>query len=813
MSALFKPPVATEQNVHWREMFGLANDNPAFWDRVRAQQVNFLTRYFPMNLVIMLANGAMVLLLLGPLGDPRFVTGWTISVGLLALWWLRGLWKMQQSGLPTDVPRRELAKISIELLLMGVLWGSLALHFMPFVEGAHKAMLIALMFCALGVCAFTTAIMPLGALALGLPIFGMTFIALVGRNDNVQFGLEIILASFAAVITRGVLLTSFAFIARLKTANDLAEREEVIRLLLNEYETNGSDWLFELDRNGALTFVSTRLAQAAGQDEAALLGRTLPDLLAEQGAAKALAAHLAAGQSFRDVQVPVRIGDETHWWSLSATPKRDRNGGYRGVGRDVTQQYRSAERINQLATFDPLTGLVNRRLVHARLGDSLARAAHVALLFVDLDRFKAVNDSLGHGAGDALLVEVATRLRVAAGPKATVGRLGGDEFAVVLTGIDALPAVRIAETIIASLSQPYQLGDVTPAIIGASVGLAVGPHDGATVEDLLRAADLALYEAKAHGRGQVRSYDRAMHQAAEERRSLELDLRQALDRGELWLAFQPIVDAHDEHLTGFEALLRWTHPQRGNIPPGVFVPLAEETGLIDRIGQWVLHEACVTAAGWATPLTLSVNLSPRQFDNPQLPTIVRNALDVSGLTPSRLELEVTEGLFLADRAPTLAMLAELQALGVGFALDDFGTGYSSLGYLQTLAFNRIKIDRSFVAGCAHDRGESVAIVQAIVALANRLGMDTTAEGTETRDEYEAMRALGCGHMQGYLFGRPMSATDAAALAGGTLPLSRSRPAWAALPPPTPPAGDGQSPSAAVPSSFPFPPRQRQLQPG
>jgi diguanylate cyclase (GGDEF)-like protein len=415
---------------------------------------------------------------------------------------------------------------------------------------------------------------------------------------------------------------------------------------------------------------------------------------------------------------------------------------------------------------------VNRRIINKALADGLSGESGVALLFVDLDRFKAVNDSLGHGAGDRLLADVALRLRDAvndeAGARGLVGRLGGDEFAVVLRDADLDRAVALGDAIIARLSRPYAIGG-TQAMIGASVGLALGPADGDSVEALMRAADLALYDVKSKGRGSVRHYDRAMHRATEERRSLELDLRSAQTQGQLRMVFQPVVDAIDERVVGFEALMRWRHPQLGEVPPATFIPIAEEAGLIGGIGAWALSEACRVAAGWPQHIKLAVNLSPLQFDDPGLVDLVRQTLARWRIAPERLELELTESLFLDERPQTCEMLNQLRDLGVSFALDDFGTGYSSLGYLQKIAFNRIKIDRSFVRKSSADGGESTAIIQAIVALADRLGMQTTAEGTETRAEFEAMRRLGCAQVQGYYFGRPMSPEDAARL------LDRARP--------------------------------------
>jgi len=561
----------------------------------------------------------------------------------------------------------------------------------------------------------------------------------------------------------------------MRTQADLNDRTEVVRLLLNEFEANGSDWLIEVDAEGRLTHVSPRLADVARRPRGELLGMPLLALLGQErhgagrSSIKALTSTFLSQRPFRDITVPVAVAGETRWWALSGTPKSDGFGGfagYRGVGRDVTEVRRSHERIAQLARFDPLTGLANRALFRETLEDALARAARTrkncGLLFIDLDRFKGVNDTLGHGAGDRLLVQVAERLREAVRGGATIARLGGDEFAVLLPDASARRVESVARAVVAAMAVPFGIDD-KPVSIGASVGYALGPVDGATLDRLLKSADLALYEVKSNGRGAACRYVPAIRERAEERRALEADLGLALERNELSLAFQPVVEAADEHIVGFEALLRWTHPVLGKIGPDKFIPVAEETGLIVPIGHWVIETACKWAARWPEHVRIAVNLSPAQIDDPLLLDVVQRALDDNGLAPERLELEITESLFLNENASTIERLAALKAIGVGFALDDFGTGYSSLGYLQKAAFSRIKIDRSFVSRATQVDSEANAIIQAIVRLAHSLDMVTTAEGTETREEFEMCRDLGCEQVQGYLFGKPMPPEDATAL--------------------------------------------------
>ncbi|MFN3370063.1 MAG: putative bifunctional diguanylate cyclase/phosphodiesterase [Sphingomonadaceae bacterium] len=820
MSFQFQPPElgpSAEGAIRdgWRALLTLGPDHDPFWQQVRARQLGFLDRYLPMNIPIALVNGAIVIAMLADIIDPAILFVWgATQLGSI----LFGLWQRLSGRRDPNAPsasRAELRTALVQLFLVGAGW---ALIFAQALERASpdQAMLVVAMTMAgLGCLAFSTAIWPLGSLAMSGTVAVGTIFGLFARDWNDAWPATIVLVSFMLFIARGNVLTARAFLSRLRMQERLQTQEEVVRLLLTEFEANGSEWLYEFDVNGCLTFASSRFAAACGQPIEAVIGHHWTRFFPDQESALPFHEIVRRGQPYRDVVMPTQVNGEIRWWQLSGTPKFDREGrliGYRGVGSDVTERQRASERIAELATFDALTGLVNRRIIHQALADGLSEAGGVGLLFVDLDRFKAVNDSLGHSAGDRLLAEVALRLRDAvaesAGPRALVGRLGGDEFAVVLRGNDRADAIATGNRLIAALSRPYSLGG-TLAEIGASVGLAWGPEDGETVEALMRAADMALYDVKGRGRGTVRAYDRALHARAEDRRALELDLRNAKSAGQLWLAFQPVVDSMDERIVGFEALMRWRHPTRGDVPPSLFIPLAEEAGLIADIGAWALNEACRTAAAWPRHIRLAVNVSPAQFDDPAFVDRVHQTLARWHIAPHRLELELTESLFLDERPQTSEMLARLREMGIGFALDDFGTGYSSLGYLRKVAFSRIKIDRSFVRASAAEGSEAVAIVQAIVALAERLGMTTTAEGTETRAEFEAMRRLGCAQVQGYYFGRPMPAEDVARLLDRSRPLVRLDEAPPAQPRdplpvtrrrPRREAASGRSPAAAAPAT-------------
>jgi diguanylate cyclase (GGDEF)-like protein len=376
-------------------------------------------------------------------------------------------------------------------------------------------------------------------------------------------------------------------------------------------------------------------------------------------------------------------------------------------------------------------------------------------MFLDLDGFKPVNDTFGHPKGDAVLQAVAKRLSEQVGADGHVGRMGGDEFAVVISDAQSRKKVeQLSDRIIQAIAEPYLI-DGTEIRIGVSVGCAFGPIDGATVDDLILKADLALYQAKDAGRGVARYFSHELQSEQEDRVRMEADIRAAINARQFHLAFQPLVSAKTQTLVGFEALLRWNHPRRGFVPPNVFIPVAEECGLMAAIGEFVIEEACKAASSWPEPITVAVNISPKQIILPALPNMVSQALARHKLPGNRLELEVTEGVFLDDDTRTLDVLGRLRALGVGIALDDFGTGYSSIGYLNKAVFHKLKIDGSFVRE-AGTRPGNVAIIQSIVQLAKSFRMSITAEGVETAEDFERMRDLGCDTIQGYLFGKPLS---------------------------------------------------------
>ncbi|MDO6415819.1 EAL domain-containing protein [Sphingomonas sp. BIUV-7] len=456
----------------------------------------------------------------------------------------------------------------------------------------------------------------------------------------------------------------------------------------------------------------------------------------------ALAAAARRVSEGEHVEVPVETQDEIGLLASS----------FNTMVRDIATRERQ---IAHMAFHDGLTGLANRTLLREQLALSFQSGDRrgFALFCLDLDNFKSVNDTLGHPTGDALLCEVAARLSAAC-PTGFVARLGGDEFAIIVRR-DGTSETMVARALIAALAEPFAVNGHR-IVVGTSIGIARAPQDGEDGIALLKNADLALYRAKNDGKGSFRFFEAAMDAEAQERRSMEIDLHEALRNGELELYFQPLFGLSQNRVTAFEALLRWNHPTRGMVSPVDFIPLAEETGLILPIGEWVLHEACRAARTWPDHIRVAVNVSPVQFRSASLNSVILQALASSGLPPQQLELEVTESLFIENVEATLASLHSLRALGVRVALDDFGTGYSSLSYLRSFPFDKLKIDRSFIIDLQANNG-ATAMIKAITGLADALGIETTAEGVETIDQLDILRKQGCSQIQGFYFSRPIRA--------------------------------------------------------
>ncbi|MEY9753879.1 bifunctional diguanylate cyclase/phosphodiesterase [Bradyrhizobium yuanmingense] len=539
------------------------------------------------------------------------------------------------------------------------------------------------------------------------------------------------------------------------------------QIVLDSALENMSQGLCMFDAEGKIILFNERYAAMLRRTDVPLAGRLLVDVLREeqakgqwQGDADEFFARLVAdareGRTTTDVVN--RFGR-----SIRVVNQPMQGGGWVATFEDITEWLEAQAKISHMARHDALTSLPNRVLFHEQLEQGLRQTKsgdQLAVLCLDLDHFKDINDSLGHPIGDALLKEVGRRLEATVGEQDTVARLGGDEFAVVQIGrSEEIAARSLAGRLVEVISAPYQIDD-HQIVIGVSIGISLSPQDGSNPDELLKNADLALYRAKADGRGTYRFFETGMDARAQARRLLEMDLRAALQRDEFEVYYQPIREVASGRVVAFEALLRWNHPQRGLIAPISFIPLAEETGLIVQLGEFVLRSACADAATWPDDVDVAVNLSPVQFKSPNLIAAVTEALAISGLGARRLELEITESVLLQNSEATLTTLHELRAMGVRISLDDFGTGYSSLSYLRSFPFDKIKIDRSFVSELA-TREDSMAIIRAVTGLGRSLGIVTTAEGVENDAQLELLRREGCTQAQGYLFSKPRPASDVA----------------------------------------------------
>jgi diguanylate cyclase (GGDEF)-like protein len=558
------------------------------------------------------------------------------------------------------------------------------------------------------------------------------------------------------------------------TYEDITEREHAVEELSEQYRrfdaalNNMSQGLCMLDSRLHVIVCNRRYIEMYGlSPEIVKPGVSMREIM-EHSCDLGIHPNTTAAKLYADYIERLREGEHTLHHHLSdgriikLNHKRMEHGGWVVTYEDVTERHKAQARVEHMARHDSLTDLPNRTLFREKMGEGLNQVAiaggAMAVLCFDLDNFKTVNDRLGHAAGDRLLRWVAARLKENVGEHDTVARLGGDEFAVLQRGPQPQSAERLARRLVEIIGHPPPL-ESQSIHIGVSVGIAIAPDHGLHADELMKCADLALYRAKAKGRGAYQLFEPEMEEEARSRHALEHDLRGALEANQFHLVFQPQVRLDTTELTGFEALLRWKHPSRGLVSPAEFIPIAEENGLIVPIGEWVLRTACATAACWPN-LTIAVNLSPVQFRSRGLVAMVTSALAEAGLPPQRLELEVTETALLDDSEATIEILHQLRSLGVRVSLDDFGVGYSSLSYLRKFPFDRIKIDRSFV-GTLGESPESIAIVRTIASLGAVLGVETTAEGVETIEQLEFVRECGCTAVQGYYFGKPCPAAEVA----------------------------------------------------
>ncbi len=755
-------------------VLGLNDPGDGDWARLRGLQYSSLARVTQARVLAhAIAALGVVRLYFGSL-HIAILIAWVAALGA-SLWYGAKIDKGLGDADRRRMTREEVNRQSISSIGNALVWVVPIAGFAFFGDNTRQ----------LELWAITAMLMTASAVLLpAVPLSNLLFAGIVGGGALVSFlfggnvEMAIVAMVFMVVVGLGAVENARSFLTARIAEAGMAEKSEVVSLLLKEFEEGEADWLWQIDTSRRVRAVSPRFAFALGLPPEEIDGKPFIQMISGPAwdtgqfpsSLHDLAERLKRRESFSNLLVRVSINNHQRWWELSGTPKLDEHGnfdGFRGVGSDVTEQRESSEKIAHMARYDTLTGLPNRMMVTEAMGEAMRYAdqwrTRCAFLMIDLDRFKAVNDTLGHLVGDRLLARVSERLKSIITSNELCGRLGGDEFAIVIRDAsDHNRVARVAEAVIEILSRPYEVDHHT-LYIGASVGSAIGPRDGTTVETLMRNADLALYRSKEEGGGVHFGYEPALHAHAEERRKLEFSLRRALESNEFTLHYQPVVDAQDEQILSFEALLRWNSEEHGMVSPAKFIPLAEDTRLIVPIGEWVMREACREAAGWPSNVKVAVNVSGEQLLDPGFISTVVGALSASGLPAQRLEVEVTESIFVRDATTARAALEQIMSLGCGVALDDFGTGYSSLGYIRNLRFSTIKVDRSFVQGAAVGNPESLAIIRAVVAMAESLEMSTTAEGVENEAELAVIRQLGCRKIQGYYFGRPMPAIEARAL--------------------------------------------------
>ncbi|SDA34618.1 diguanylate cyclase (GGDEF) domain-containing protein [Methylobacterium sp. UNC378MF] len=742
--------------------------------RARVEQVDVALRLVPFTILVSLSVVQVIVYLFWHPGNRGYLAGLEALVLPLAVVSLQQCWRWRSRPKPLEVAPSFVQKVVLAAQAYGLLLASIPVMLFAGAD-PNGRLLIASSIAGLIATGMSAAVLPRVAISYsGLIIIG-SFIALATTGEPFYIYVAVLLFFYSIFICFTILHLSRLLTMRVIAQIELERQQEFTHLLLNEFEESASDWLWETDADLHLQHVSQRLIEVAGSSERQLMGLPLERLLLpplappKSHSSTALWSCIAERRAFRNLHLQLDIAGERRTWCLSGKPTFNRAGvfsGYRGVGSDVTEKRRSEERLSYLALHDSLTDLPNRVLFHQlqeAARERLAQGERFAVLALDLDEFKSVNDTFGHAAGDKLLKSVAERLRSFEAAHVQLARLAGDEFAVLATGRSArdLHAVEaLAGGIVETLASPFTIDGIRLSV-SVSIGIAIAPQDGC--QEIMRRADLALYRMKSEGRNGYRFYEAEMDERIEARRALTADLRGALDRDEFLLYFQPIVAAKECRVRGFEALLRWKHPVRGFVSPGEFIPLAEETGVIIPLGEWILREACRVAVGWPNDIRIAVNLSPRQFRHSDLPQLVRSALRTTGLDAPRLELEVTESVFLEATPAINATLVKLREMGVRLSLDDFGTGYSSLSYLRRIAFDKIKIDQSFVRDLPHERS-AASIVRAIIDMATSLDMTITAEGVETDAQRICLLNQGCHEFQGYLFSKPLPAEQAGALA-------------------------------------------------
>lgn len=698
-------------------------------------------------------NACIVTLIMLPADHIIVACAWFVGVAITGWVRYRLYRRRAKDNWLTVAPADDARQIRAAALICGLLWGA-GIAAAASVADMRQFVVIAILSGGmLGASLQTYATMACAALLFMTPICLGTIAAWsIFPDANVWVG-TLFCLSYLLILGRAAFERQSDFNRSVLAREQLRDTRDTVQLLLKDFEAQTSDWLWSLDPQGHVVDPSPRFQAASGRQASDIEGIEFSEIFDPGHERTELEHHVRQRLTFRDLSIPLTVAGERHWWLLSA---KSYSGGMRGVASDISAQKLAEAKVRHMAHHDALTNLANRSLFNESLHSALeyrGRDADIAILCLDLDRFKSVNDTLGHPAGDKLLCEVARRIENALRRRDLVARLGGDEFAVLLRGPDVREAASgAALRIINALKMPYQI-DHQEVLSSTSIGIAFRNSYATNAAELMKQADLALYLAKANGRGQFAYFQDGMDDIAASRRELEMDMRLALDHGGLELFYQPIIDIRSKQIVAHEGLMRWRHPQLGLMMPNSFIPLAEDSGLITRLGEFAIRRACEDLPSWPLDCTVAINLSPTQLRSPGFVERFAAILRETSVDNTRIELEITENIFMQDHVGNLQALRDIRALGVRIALDDFGTGYSSLNYLRAFPFDTIKIDKSFVQGLEQQES-TLAIVRAVIALARALNMTTIAEGVENASQLAILRREGCDRAQGYYFAAP-----------------------------------------------------------
>ena len=749
------------KSAHW-SLASLIKETPIPTElagQIRAQQLDEVSKLTLVVLLGNLLNAAVVLMSFWNTGADNMLAIWGFTICLVSGFFFLDHLRSRGRALKKTRPVSAIDRFARGASVLGLIWATAPIIVILYVDAMGQMVLGIIMATMMFAGAFMLSRIPNAAFSFIIPMAVGLIVSFQLEQDPRNDFLSVLLVIYTGVLGICVQWSHRLFIDQILGKEAVSQQSQLIGLLLRDFEESTSDWLWQTDEAGMFQDIPLALAGKKNQYDVMSKGLELEGLFCPGETLTILQTSMERHQGFRDLVLKVEA-DEERWWSVTGKPvfENGKYTGFRGVASDVTQSKEAEDRIAHMAHYDGLTGLPNRMTLQAALEKAVREPLHPgqqrALLWLDLDNFKWVNDTLGHPAGDELLKKVAERINGLCCETDVVARLGGDEFALLVERFEEDSELEsFLDDLTATLAEPYEVWGAT-ALCSASIGVRLFDINTGDTRSLLKHADLALYEAKKQGRANWHMFTRDLDDKARAKREIENDLQTALENNELRVYFQPQIDAKTRELIGFESLVRWQHPKRGLIFPSEFIEHAEDSGLITRLGDWIIRAALEEARRLPENVRISVNISPLQIHSSSLLSTIVNALAKNEIAPGRLELEITETVLMNDTQFTLERLHQLKELGVRIALDDFGTGFSSLSYLRSFPFDKIKIDKSFISDL-ETSDDSRAITLATLNLAQSLGMKCTAEGVETEYQSNFLRDHGCEELQGFLISKAL----------------------------------------------------------